>query len=352
MTPRGVERLRDSTTVPRAPRRTRPWRFWRFGLLCVAVLAGGCAWDTPQTTLVPRSDFGRAILDVYRIVGWATLGIAIVVFAVLGWILLRYRARPEAGLPPQRRGHTGLEIAWTVAPALILLVIAVPTIRVTFSTQGEPPPGALEVSVRAWQWWWEFRYPALGIVTANDLHLPAGRPVLLRLEGGDVIHSFWVPRLGGKRDVVPGRVNRITLTADTPGEYPGQCAEFCGISHANMRMRVIVDTAEDFDRWVTGQRALAIEPAGRAAEGKAIYARSACVGCHTIAGISEGRLGPNLTHFGSRRTVGAALLPSTIDNVAAWLENPAALKPGVKMPALGLTKEQARTVAEYLVSLK
>ena len=236
---------------------TKSLSFRRFVLLCMTLPVGGCTWNTPQTTVVPASDFARAILDVYRIIWWATLGIAIVVFAALGWVLLRYRARPGADLLPQTRGHTGLEIAWTVGPALVLLVIAVPTIRVVFTTQGNPPPGALEVRVRAWQWWWEFQYTALGIVTANELYLPAGRPVLLRLEGGDVIHSFWVPRLGGKRDAIPGRANHITLTPDTPGVYSGQCAEFfCGVSHANMRMRVIVDAAGDFERWVRGQRTL------------------------------------------------------------------------------------------------
>lgn len=322
--------------------------------VCAALATGlgGCAWNTPQTTLVARSDFARAIHDVYLIIAWAAVAIAAIVFAVLFWVVLRYRERAGGPSPRQTRGHALLEIAWTIAPALVLLALAIPTIQVIFRTQGPAPPGALDVTVRACQWWWEFRYPSLGIVTANELHVPAGRPVALKLEGWDVIHSFWIPQLGGKRDVIPGRVNRLSFTADAPGEYLGQCAEFCGTSHANMRKRVIVETSEGFERWVTAQRAPATEPSGLAADGRGIYVRSACVGCHAITGLSWGKLGPDLTHFGSRRTLAAGMFPATVENVAAWLEDPPALKPGVKMPALGLTREQALAVATYLVSLK
>lgn len=327
-----------------------PWV--RAALAVVALGLGGCAWDAPQSTLRARSDFARVILDVYGLITGAALGIALVVFVVLGWVLLRYRARAAAALPPQTRGHTGLEIGWTVAPALILLLIGIPTIQTIFRTQAPAPPGALPVVVRGWQWWWEFRYPTLGVVTANELHLPVGRPVVLRLEGPDVIHSFWVPALGGKRDVIPGRINTLVFTPETPGEYPGQCAEFCGASHANMRMRVFVDPPDAFERWMAAQKAPPAEPTGLAAEGKAIYARSACVGCHTIQGVSAGTLGPDLTHFGSRTTLAAGLLPATADNVTAWLRDPPTLKPGVKMPNLGLDEADARALAAYLMSLR
>ena len=305
-----------------------------------------------MTTVVPRSDFARDILHVYAIITWATVGIALVVGITLAWALMRFRDRPGAPPPVQTRGHTALEIAWTIAPALVLLVIALPTIQVIFRTQAAPGPGALEITVLGRQWWWEFRYPTLDVVTANELHVPAGRPVALRLDGPDVIHSFWVPQLGGKRDVVPGRRNRLTFTAEIPGEYRGQCAEFCGTSHANMGMRVIVDASDAFERWVAAQKAVPGESAGLAAEGKAIFTRSACVGCHTIRGVSAGALGPDLTTFGSRRTLAAGMLPNTVDVVTAWLKNPPALKPGAKMPPLGLTDDQARAVATYLTSLK
>jgi cytochrome c oxidase subunit 2 len=324
------------------------------GALALTLALGGCAWDTPMSTVVPRSDFARDILHVYAIITWISVGIALIVGVALAWVLARFRARPGApGMPAQTRGHTLLEISWTIAPAIILLVIAIPTIQVIFRTQAAPPRDALEVRVLGRQWWWEFRYPTLAIVTANELHVPAGQPVALVLDGPDVIHSFWVPQLGGKRDVVPGRLNRLTFTAETPGEYRGQCAEFCGVSHANMGMRVIVDAPEAFARWVVAQKAEPPEPAaGPAADGKAIFAQSACVGCHTIRGVSSGALGPDLTTFGSRHTLAAGILPNTVDNVAAWLKNPPALKPDAKMPALGLTDEQARAVATYLIGLK
>ena len=323
------------------------------GALAVTLLLGGCAWDAPMSTVVPRSDFARDILYVYGIVTWVAVGIALVVGGALAWVIVRFRDRPGAPrLPAQTRGHTLLEISWTIAPALVLLVIAIPTIQVIFRTQAAPPREALEITVRGHQWWWEFRYPTFEVVTANELHVPAGRPVALTLQGPDVIHSFWVPQLGGKRDVVPGRLNRLTFTADTPGEYRGQCAEFCGVSHAHMGMRVIVDAPDAFARWVAAQKAESAELAGLAAEGKAIFAASACVGCHTIRGVSSGALGPDLSTFGSRHTLAAGLLPTTVENVTAWLKNPPALKPGAKMPALGLTDDQARAVATYLIGLK
>ena len=326
----------------------------RAALGACALALGGCAWDVPTSTLVGRSDLAHAILHVYAIITWTTAIIGTLVFVVLAIIVVRFRARPgDTALPAQIRGHTLLEMSWTIGPALALLIIAIPTIQVVFRTQSAAtPPNALQVTVRGWQWWWEFHYPELELVTANELHLPAGRPVVLRLDGPDVIHSFWVPKLGGKRDVIPGRLNHITLTPDTPGEYWGQCAEFCGASHANMGMRVVVDSAADFDTWVARQKAPPAEPAGAAATGKTIFAGSACVGCHTIDGVSAGVLGPNLTHFGSRTMLAGGIWPNTPENVAEWVKDPQRLKPGVKMPTLGLTDDQAKAIAAYLSGLK
>jgi cytochrome c oxidase subunit 2 len=316
------------------------------------LVLAGCAWDTPQTTLVPRSDLTRAIMGLYGLITWATIVICTVVLTLIAWILLRFRAKPDAPMPKQVRGHSLLEIAWTIAPALVLLIIAVPTIQVVFRTQAPASAQALEVDVIAKQWWWEFRYPQFGVVTANEIHLPAGRPIALKLVGWDVIHSFWVPQVTAKRDVIPGRLNWITFTADTPGTYWGQCAEYCGTSHANMMLRMMVDPPEVFDAWVKAQLAPPPESTGLAAEGKALYSARACVGCHTIQGVSTGLVGPDLTHFGSRTTFAGALHPVHPDLLAAWLVNPQAVKPGAKMPALGLTAEQARAIAAYLGSLK
>jgi len=325
----------------------------RLALASLVLLAGGCVWDGPMSSITSASDFSRAILHVYAIITWATAIIGLIVFVALAYILVRFRARPDAPPPAQVRGHTLLELGWTIGPALVLLLIAIPTIQVIFRTQTlASPAGALQVTVRGWQWWWEFRYPDLGVVTANELHLPVGRTVVLHLEGPDVIHSFWVPHLGGKRDVVPGRNNRIVLTPDRPGDHWGQCAEFCGASHANMGMRVITEPAAEFDAWVTRQKADPVEPSGLAADGKAVFAKSACVGCHTIAGVSSGGLGPNLSHFGGRATLAAGMWPNTPDNVAAWVRDPQRLKPGAKMPELGLTEDQAKALAAYLTGLK
>jgi cytochrome c oxidase subunit 2 len=321
----------------------------------LALALGGCAWDGPMSTVVGRSDFARAILSVYSIITWTTAIIGVLVFVILAIALIRFRERPgDTTLPRQVRGHTLLEIAWTIGPALALLIIAIPTIQIIFRTQtAATPPDALHVTVRGWQWWWEFRYPDLGVVTANELHLPAGRPVVLQLEGPDVIHSFWVPQLGGKRDVVPARVNRIILTPETPGEYIGQCAEYCGASHANMRFRVFVHDKAGWEKWVAGQQAAPTEPKDDlAVKGKEIFSQSACVGCHTIAGVSAGTLGPNLSHFGSRTTLAAGIMKTTPENVMKWVEDPARHKPGALMPNLGLRDEQTKALAAYLLSLK
>jgi cytochrome c oxidase subunit 2 len=306
-----------------------------------------------MSTLVAGSDLARDVLSLYGLITWISVGIGLLVFVLLGYALLRFRDRPGAALPVQSHGRPWLEIAWTIGPAIVLLVIAVPTLQVIFRTQTQAKPGdALEVVVRGYQWWWEFSYPSLGVTTANELHVPAGRRVLFTLEGPDVIHSFWIPVFGGKRDIVPGRTNAIALIPEKPGDYWGQCAEFCGTSHANMGLRVVVESAAAFERWAARERAPAVEPAGDAAPGKAIFAGSACVGCHTVRGVSTGTLGPDLTHFGSRTTLGAGMFPNTPERLAAWVKNAPALKPGVKMPPFALTDEQAKALSAYLMSLK
>src|SRR5262249_30776325 len=227
-----------------------------------------------------------------------------------------FRERPGAPVPRQTHGHTPLEVGWTVAFALVLLVIGIPTIRIIFRTQEAPAATTFKVDVAGKQWWWEFKYPDLHIATANELHLPVGQTVAFALHAPDVIHSFWIPGLGGKRDVVPHRVNHITMTPEQPGEYLGQCAEYCGLSHANMRFRVIVHPKGEFEQWAKAQQAAPVEPKDPLAQqGKEIFSQSACVGCHTIAGVSAGQIAPDLTHFASRRTFAGSMMPSTPDNV-------------------------------------
>lgn len=327
-------------------------------LLGVIALSAGCGavgwdWDTKMSTVMPKSDFGRMTHDIFMLISWWTLGIFIVVEVGLLYVCWRFRDRPGAPIPKQVHGHTVLEVGWTIAFAAVLVIFAVPTVRVIFKTQEAPAATDLRVDVVGRQWWWEFRYPGQNVVTANEAHIPVGQTVAFHLHGPDVIHSFWVPQLGGKRDVVPGRVNRITLTPEVPGEYIGQCAEYCGMSHANMRFRVVVHAKGEWEQWVAAQKAPPVEPKDELAQkGKEIFGQSACMGCHTIAGMSAGILGPNLTHFGSRKTFGGASMMNTPENLVKWVENPGHMKPGVLMPNLGMRDEQSKALAAYLQSLK
>src|SRR5438034_2508619 len=259
-------------------------------LLAAMLLAvAGCGGPFPQTTFAPRSDLGVAVDTLFTDIFWWAVVVFAIVEGLLLFVIIRYRHREGGRKPSALHGHTALEIGWTLAPALILVFIAVPTMRTIFATAGRAPAGALRVEVIGHQWWWEYRYADLGVVTANELHLPVGTPVQLELTSADVIHSFWAPGLGGKRDLMQGRTNRIAFTADSTGEYLGQCAEFCGASHANMRLRVFVQSDSVFQRWVDQQRAAPATPAkGSPAEaGQQVYRRSPCIACHTIAGLSD-----------------------------------------------------------------
>jgi cytochrome c oxidase subunit 2 len=322
------------------------------------VLAGCHTAEPPMTTMAPKSDLAAWTHDLYlQVIGWDGL-ILVLVGALLALGLFRYSTRADAarGTPPASHERIELEVAWTVGPALVLLAIAIPTVRVTFRTEAKAPPAhVLRVDVTAHQWWWEVRYPRLGVVTANEIHLPAGQPVRLKLRSADVIHSFWVPQLGGKRDVVPGHANTIVLVPRVPGVYLGQCAEFCGLSHANMRFRVFVDRPEEFARWKEHETATAVTsgaPDDPIVAGERLFASSPCVTCHTVTGVSAGLRAPDLTHFGSRTTFAGGTLANTPENLAAWLRHPAALKPGAQMPDLGLPPEQVGQLVAYLESLE
>lgn len=341
-------------------------------LACALPLLAACGGEYPQTTFQPVTDFGTEIDNLFRYVFWWTMLVLVGVQGLLIYVLLRYRSRPGAPRPKQIYGHTGLEVVWTLIPAIIIGFIAVPTIRGIFATQAPAPANALAVDVTARQFWWEFRYPELNLVTANQLYLPVDRPVELRLRSADVIHSFWIPRLGGKRDLnpQPRRVdptqeefNRIVFTATEEGEYLGECAEFCGASHALMRMQAVVLSQAEFNAWANEmQSSPEPAPGSLEAQGREIFLRSACIACHAIAGTTAvGTLGPNLTKFGERWSVGAGVLPNTRENVVAWIKNPQAIKPGARMPGTqegaagmpptGLSDEEVEAVAAYLLSL-
>ena len=322
-----------------------------FLVIALSACSGG---DFPQSTLHPTSDFGRDIDALYRTILWWAIGVFVLVEAALVITIIKFRQRRSSKAPQQVHGSTLLEISWTLAPAVVLIFIAVPTIRTIFRTDGTAPEGALQVEVIAHQWWWEFHYPESGIVTANEMHVPVGRPVALAMTSDDVIHSFWAPKLGGKRDVMPGRTTHIAFTADSVGEVYGQCAEFCGESHANMRMRVVVDDSTDFEAWLAQQLAPPA-PADALSEqeqlGLEMYRTRGCIACHTVEGVSAGVIGPNLSHVGGRNTIASGILPNTAAGLARWLSDPPAEKPGSLMPRMPMTEDEVAALAAYLLSL-
>ena len=278
----------------------------------------------------------------------------IVVEGILLFSVLRFRHKEGAPTPTPHHGHTTLEIAWTLAPALILVFIAVPTVRTIFEVAGTAPPGALRVEVIGHQWWWEYRYPDLGIVTANEMHVPVGKPVSIDITSMDVIHAWWTPRLGGKRDAIPNHHNKIAFTADSVGVFMGQCVEYCGSSHANMRLRTFVDSDSTFQAWVADQKSTPALPAKGSPEeaGRADFQKYGCIGCHTVAGYSNGPIGPNLTHVGSRSMIAGDIMMNTEQHLRDWIANPPGMKPGSIMPNLHVSQPDLTALIAYLQSLK
>ena len=323
------------------------------------LLAAGCTrHDYPQSSLHPQADYAWGIQHLLeQLTFWVVVIFALVQLGLI-YVMIRFRARPGAPMPKPVHGNTALEIAWTIAPAVILALVAVPTVMSIFATQTKPVPGALHVRVIGHQWWWEFQYPDLGVTTADELHIPVRQPVYVDIESADVIHSFWFPSMGGKRDAIPARVNHLAFTADSLGEFPGQCAELCGLSHANMRMKLMVEPPETFQAWVAAQKAPPAEPdsTSPAGLGKVEFTNGVCITCHTIDGVSAGVLGPNLTHFGSRTTFAGSLFENNAHNLGKWLTAPQDQKPGVimnwKTLSVSLTPAQVNALIAYLQSLK
>jgi cytochrome c oxidase subunit 2 len=401
---------------------TRRWL--RRALLIVplaAIALTGCAKDAPQDTFKPEGTHARDLDNLITYV-FAIAGVVFVL--ILGlclYVALKFKARdtddPE-DMPKQIHGNVRAELAWTIAPAIILLVVAIPTVAGVFKLNADPPDDAIRVKVIGQQWWWEYRYDTDGdgayddIVTANDLVMPVNREVALEITSRDVIHSFWVPRLNGKRDAVPNRIHPWKLEADEPGEYVGQCTEYCGLSHAEMRIKAIALTQDDYDAWVENQQRQAAtyeeDDTSPEAEGYRLFLGQLCSSCHLIDGVNNenfegsgedsGRIedrtlqisrhAPNLTHLMSRTTFAGAKfdlrkdtdecrdrgvtwadteegVADCLDRAAleAWLRNPPAQKamdpdgePGRSatrgMPNLELTEDQIDSLVTYLTTLK
>ena len=326
-------------------------------LLIAAILAAGCTqWadaSLPGTTVFPASDIGRRIQDLYALIFWMAVVVFIGVEGFLLYTIIRFRRRADNQMPTQTHGNTRLEVAWTILPSIVLLVIAIPTIPTIFAQDAIPSTASQRVRVIGHQWWWEFQYPDLGVVTANELHLPVGETARLELRSADVVHSFSVPRMSSKMDVVPTRANHMWFTPEITGNFAGQCFEFCGTQHANMRLRLIVETPEAFQAWVQQQRAPAPVPGPGLQAGAALFQGGACVGCHTIRGTpARGTAGPDLTHVGSRTTIAAGMLDNNQQNMKRWVQDAQSLKVGSRMPSLGLSDSDAEQIAAYLLSLK
>ena len=322
------------------------------GLLLALV---ACSENAPQDTMEPAGPVSRQILHLSEPVFLVAGVVFVLIMGLVTVAVVKFRERPgDTGPEPQQiHGNTRLEVGWTLIPALILFAIAIPTIATIFDLS-QKPKNALNVTVVGHQFWWEYRYDDLGIVSANELNIPAGVPVQLTLESIDVIHSYWIPPLAGKTDVIPGRTNHMHFEADEPGTYLGQCTEFCGLSHANMRAVAVAHTQSDFDAWVSRQRVPAAAPTegSEAAIGLTTFSAKGCGGCHTVAGVSQGKVGPDLTHLHSRETFAGSMFRLNDDTLRTWLANPPGVKPGSVMPDLGLTAEEITQLIAYLETLK
>lgn len=324
----------------------------------LALFAVGCETG-PQDFLV---DLASKETQRANSLWQVTLAIAAVIFVIVEgliiYALVKFRQRPGVEAK-QFHGNTKVEIILTVIPSLILAGLAVPTVQTIFANS-ERPANALNVKVIAHQFWWEYQYPDLGVTTANELHLPVDQPAYVEITAatGDVIHSFWVPRLTGSQDAVPGRTNITVITPTETGEFWGQCKEFCGLSHSRMRLRVIVEDQAGFEGWVADQKAEAATPTDSLAQqGADLFVNGACAGCHTIGGTNAaGTSGPNLTHLASRGTFAGALLELNEGNLRKWVADAPTVKPGSLMPSglkdMGLSQDDVNAIVAYLLTLK
>jgi cytochrome c oxidase subunit 2 len=343
--------------VSRGGKLTR-WGLAPLLVLLSALLFSGCDSNVPSF-LNPSSTSSKTDADLF----WIIFGIATVIFvavtAVLLYSIVRFRERPGMPAPRQLHGNTQLEIAWTIVPSIVLLIVLIFTITY-INALAEPAntPQTIHVKAIAHQWWWEFQYenadPA--VITADELHIPVGTVVSVDLRSDNVIHSMWVPQLQGKTDVIPGHDNNLWLRADRAGNYRGECTEFCGTQHANMNFLVVAESQDAYSSWFQNEQLQAVAPTtDQQQRGRDLFLHQGCVACHNIAGVAAvgAKVGPNLTHFGSRQLIAGWVLDNNPENLAMWLANPQAVKSGSDM-VLGqpLTPDQISDLVAYLESLK
>jgi cytochrome c oxidase subunit 2 len=358
---------------------------WVMGLAALGLLLASCAPHASQDTLQPAGPYAQEIKDLFVPVFWVAVAVFVIVEGGIVLILIRYRHRKRSErMPAQTHGNTRLEVGWTILPAIVLAFVTVPTVATIWDLARKPPADALHITVEGHQWWWGFQYTDADMATAygdqeqirvaDVMVIPTGRTVYLDLAsvggliGGKpeeadyaVIHSFWVPQLAGKQDVVPLRTNHILLEADEPGTYFGQCAEFCGLQHGKMKFRVVALSPSDFDAWVANQRQPAVgSQDALVRQGADLFANGVgsggqCVACHAIGGVNAGvDAGPDLTHYAAETHscfAGCDWNTSDTESLKAWLRDPNAVKLGAKMPNYHLTEDEINALVAYLQSL-
>jgi cytochrome c oxidase subunit II len=315
---------------------------------------------SPTNIFAPVSTPADEIFKLSLLVLSVTAAIFIVVFSMLVYASIKFRERrgDDGREPSQIYGSTQVELAWTVIPVVIVAVLFITASRVIVSVQGASRlPGTVEVTVIGHQYWWEFRYPDHKVVTANELHIPVSDPAhptrtFLSLYSADTDHSFWVPRLAGKTDLIPNHPNTMWLDPHETGLYLGQCAQYCGVQHGLMLLRVYVQTREEFDQWI-GRQSQPAAVSESVSAGRRIFETTACINCHTVAGtVANGQFGPDLTHLMSRETIGSGAADNTHDNLRRWIKDPSKFKQGCLMPAMGLSDAQLDAVTAYMETLR
>ena len=329
-------------------------------VVCSSAFSQPAAPFSPTNIFAPASTPAKTIFGLSLFVLEVTAAIFVVVFTLLAYSVVKFRRRAnDSGQEPaQVYGSNQIEVAWTVIPVLIVVALFMAAGRVIADVQNaERPRNTLDVVAIGHQFWWEYRYPALGVVTANELHVPVSdtnhpTPTFIKLLSADTDHSFWVPRLAGKTDLIPNHPNSMWIDPHEPGLYLGQCAQYCGTQHAKMLLRVYVQPRDEFDRWIQVQRQPSIA-SDAVSQGKRVFETTACVNCHTVAGtIANGRFGPDLTHLMSRDTIAAGAAQNTPENLRLWIQKPDAIKPGSLMPAMQLSEPDLEAVTAYLETLK